>query len=77
MDLEDYKIQVASRYKNLSEDERQLLLALGGTPTGEVLNQVLGPELSEMSLDSNVTQQETVLQEQMPPARRGLGARPQ
>jgi len=75
MDLEDYKAQVANRYKNLTEDERQLLLDLGGTPTGEVLNQVLGPELSEMPLDSGMTQQEPMMEEPTLPLRPGLGAR--
>lgn len=75
MDLEDYKAQVASRYKNLTEDERQLLLDLGGTPTGEVLNQVLGPELSEMPLDSGMTQEEPMMEKPPLPLRPGLGAR--
>jgi len=46
MDIEDYKINVASRFNSLNENELDSLRSLRGTSAGRTLAKVLGEEMN-------------------------------
>jgi len=72
MEIQEYKQVITQRVMSLSEEEKAIMDSIPGTPVGDVLTKVLGPELSDMSSDESM-QQPTSVPEQM--QRAGLGSR--
>lgn len=68
MELQEYKQVVAQRFMDLPEEEKEIMGTIQGTPVGEILGKILGPEMSDMSFEEPMP-----IDSQM--KRAGLGAR--
>ena len=66
-----FMTEVANRYDELSEEERDVIRSLRGTEQGMVMAKVLGPELAAVDLGASDTTPAMAQQMQ----RAGLGAR--
>jgi len=51
MELQEYKQLVQERYTSLPEDEKAIMNSIAGTPVGDVLDKVFGPEMNDLSVD--------------------------
>ena len=65
-----FMTEVANRYDELSEEERDVIRSLRGTEQGMVMAKVLGPELAAVDLGAPAA---PAMDQQM--KRAGLGAR--
>lgn len=82
MELAEYKNLVVSRLNSLPEEEQAVVAGLDGTPVGDILMKILGPELlggtdPEEAAPTEQPQQ-PMPQDQMqqaPVQRAGLGSR--
>ena len=45
MELQEYKSLVVGRIESLPEEEKAVLAGVDGTPVGDIMMKVLGPEL--------------------------------
>ena len=45
MELQEYKSLVVGRIESLPEEEQAVLAGMDGTPAGDIMMKVLGPEL--------------------------------
>ena len=66
-----FMTEVANRYDELSEEERDVIRSLRGTEQGMVMAKVLGPELA--AVDLGASRAAPAMDQQM--KRAGLGAR--
>jgi len=66
-----FMTEVANRYDELSEEERDVIRSLRGTEQGAVMAKVLGPELAAVDLGPSSTA--PAMNQQM--ERAGLGSR--
>jgi len=79
--MEEYRQVVLDRFMELPDEEKSILTSLPGTPVGDILGKLIGPELGNLIVDDSVeddTQGELPLDtfsEQAPIKRAGLGAR--
>lgn len=72
--IQDYKQIVAGRFMDLTEDEKVILGSLPGTPVGDALGKLFGPEMGDiMGAEPQEPQPEVPMQQQM--QRAGLGSR--
>lgn len=67
MQLDEYKEIIAKRHDSLSEEEKETVRRMVGTPIGSVLAKLVGPELGKAI---TVGQPTTIT-----PKRGGLGSR--
>ena len=67
MELDEYKNTIAKRHGDLSEEEKETVRRIIGTPVGNVLTKLVGPELGKVI---TVGQPTTTS-----PKRSGLGSR--
>jgi hypothetical protein len=67
MELDEYKNTIAKRHGDLSEEEKETVRRMIGTPVGNVLTKLVGPELGKAI---TVGQPTTTS-----PKRSGLGSR--
>lgn len=72
--MEEYIQEVSERYLNLPEESKDILRSVKGTPVGEVLAEVLGPEVGGLmgQLRDPMPMEEPPVEEPMPMARGGL-----
>lgn len=83
--MEQYLASIAERYNGLEPEAKMELKAFMETEVSSLIGYLLGPEMSPLISQiqsdevvvAEVPQQEPMMQEPMPPARPGLGARPQ
>jgi hypothetical protein len=54
MELQEYKQLVQERYTSLPEDEKVIMNSIAGTPVGDVLDKVFGPEMNDLSVDEPI-----------------------
>lgn len=66
MDLNEYKNMIADRHKNLSEEEKETIRRMVGTPMGNVFSKLV-PELGKAVIVGEPTK--------INPKRGGLGSR--
>ena len=65
MELREYKQLVQERYMSLPEDEKVIMDSISGTPVGNVLDKVFGPEMADLSVDNTQPMPEKNEKEQM------------
>tara|TARA_R110001606_G_scaffold47638_1_gene121374 strand:+ start:54 stop:317 length:264 start_codon:yes stop_codon:yes gene_type:complete len=87
MELQEYKDLVVNRLNSLPEEEQAIVASMDGTPVGDILMKVLGPELLGGSNPEEATPTEKPQQpmpqapapqgqmQQAPVQRAGLGSR--
>jgi len=52
MELKEYKQLVQERYMSLPEDEKVIMDSIAGTPVGDVLDKVFGPEMNDLGTNT-------------------------
>lgn len=67
MQLDEYKNVIAKRHDDLSEEEKETVRRMVGTPIGGVLSKLVGPELGKAITVGQPTK--------ITPKRGGLGSR--
>ena len=67
MQLDEYKNTIAKRHGDLSEEEKEAVRRMVGTPAGNVLAKLVGPELGKAITVGQPTK--------INPKRGGLGSR--
>ena len=67
MELDEYKNIIAKRHDDLSEKEKETVRRIIGTPVGNVLTKLVGPELGKAITVGQPTK--------VNPKRGGLGSR--